>query len=90
MHPSSLVDENGAGHGGYPGGPVDLDVRILVRLRQDVALLGVGEVKCSIISVISCVVSQDYILLKEERAQETTINRAFVSLAGKYWLHQDD
>jgi len=68
VHPSSLVDEDGAGHGGYPGGPVDLDVRILVRLRQDIAVLGVGEVKCSILSVVSCVVSQDYILLRERES----------------------
>ena len=74
MRPSSLVDEDGAGHGGYPGGPVDLDVRILVRLRQDVAVLGVGEVKGSILSVVSCVVSQDYILLRKralKRLQST-------------------
>ena len=70
VHPRSLADENGAGHGGYPGGPVNLDVRILVRLRQDVALLGVREVKCSILSVIGCVVSQDYILLRKERVRE--------------------
>ena len=76
VHPSSLVDEDGAGHGGYPGGPVDLDVRILVRLRQDVAVLGVGEVKCSILSVVSCVVSQDYILLRKralKRLQSTKV-----------------
>jgi len=89
----SLVDENGTGHGGYPGGPVNLDiVRIIVVRRQHiVALLGVGEVKCSIVSVIGCVVSQDYVLLGKGRTQETTINRSFIgkfgfSSAAKYFM----
>ena len=92
----SLVNEHGARHWRYPGGPIYLHVRI-VRVplcSQQLACLRVGVVEDSIFFVISCVVSQDYILLQKERIQETVKqkrvnNRELVSLLekGRLWCN---
>ena len=60
---SSLVDENGAGHGRYPGGPIDLHIGIVIDCCEVVARVTQSRVRV----VISCVVSQDNILLKKEQ-----------------------
>ena len=70
MKRQSLVDEDRVGHRGYPGGPVDLNVGVVVHLCEVVAgvpFFAIGVVEGSIIAVIGCVVCEDFIFLRKEK-----------------------